>query len=73
MKECHPPIITESEFRAVQEEKKSEAILSQMMTVHVAAVENIVRRRNKNSYFNEERKCLKLIFFSWKKFLQTSE
>jgi site-specific DNA recombinase len=22
MKECHPPIITESEFRAVQEEKK---------------------------------------------------
>lgn len=23
MEECHPPIITESEFRAVQEEKKN--------------------------------------------------
>lgn len=27
MKECHPPIITENEFRAVREEKKSEAML----------------------------------------------
>ena len=49
MKECYPPIITESEFRVVQEERKSEALSSQMMTVRIAAIKNLVRRGSNKS------------------------
>ena len=40
MKECHPPIITESEFRTVQEEKKNATPLVDWLKVQANA-ENV--------------------------------
>ncbi|MPW26964.1 hypothetical protein GC105_14360 [Alkalibaculum sp. M08DMB] len=50
-------VFTESEFRAVQEEKKKQSNIVTDDEVGIAAVKNIVRRRNKKSYFSAKGKC----------------
>jgi hypothetical protein len=47
MKECIPPIITESKFRLVQKKRRSEAISLRTMPVRIAVVRNTVQRRNR--------------------------
>lgn len=65
MKECHPPIITQSEFRAVQEEKsKRSNIVTDDSGTHRR---NIVQRRNNQFYFQEEAVCLTHIRLLMKK------
>ncbi len=47
MEDAFPPIIAESEFRAMQEARAKRSMLLPMRTEHIAAARNIVQRRSK--------------------------